>query len=112
MAVGLKTIEIIEKENLLKNAQVMGEYFIKRLKEMQEKYPDKILDVRGLGLMIGVDFKDMRCRDHVVNEAFKQRLLLLGCGFKTIRIAPPLIIKEDIADHGLYVFEAILKDLK
>jgi 4-aminobutyrate aminotransferase len=112
MAVGLKTIEIIEKEKLLKNAKVMGEYFMKRLREIQEKYPEKILDVRGLGLMIGVDFKDMRCRDYVVNEAFKQRLLLLGCGFKTIRIAPPLIIKEDIANHGLYVFEDIIKGLK
>jgi 4-aminobutyrate aminotransferase-like enzyme len=90
----------------------MGEYFIKRLKEMQEKYPEKILDVRGIGLMIGVDFRDMKCRDFIVNEAFKQRLLLLGCGFKTIRIAPPLIIKKDIADHGLYVFEDIVKGLK
>jgi len=112
MAVGLKTIEIIEKEKLLKNAQVMGEYFLKRLKLMQEKYPNKIVDVRGLGLMLGVEFKDEKRRDFVVQEAFKQRLLLLGCGYKSIRIAPPLIIKEDIADHGLYVFEDIVKDLK
>jgi len=112
MAVGLKTIEIIEKEKLLKNAQIMGEYFLKRLKEIQEKYLDKIMDVRGLGLMIGVDFRNMMCREHIVKEAFKHRLLLLGCGFKTIRIAPPLIIKEDIADHGLYVFEDIIKGLR
>ena len=89
----------------------MGDYFIKRLKEMQKKYPDKIFDVRGLGLMIGVDFRDMRCRDYVVKEAFKQRLLLLGCGFKTVRIAPPLIIKEDVADHGLNIFEDIVRDI-
>jgi 4-aminobutyrate aminotransferase len=112
LEVGLKTIEIIEKEKLLKNAQVMGEYFMKRLKEMQGKYPDKIIDVRGLGLMIGLDLKDERRRNFVVQEAFKQRLLLLGCGYNAIRIAPPLIIKEDIADHGLYVLEDILKDLK
>ena len=79
---------------------------------MQKKYPDKIMDVRGLGLMIGVELKDIRRRDFVVKEAFKQRLLLLGCGYKTIRIAPPLIIKKDIADHGLYIFEDIIKDLR
>jgi 4-aminobutyrate aminotransferase len=90
----------------------MGEYFLKRFKEMQEKYPDKIVDVRGLGLMLSVEFKDVKRRDFIVQEAFKQKLLLLGCGYKTIRIAPPLIIKEDIADHGLYIFEDILKDLK
>jgi len=112
MAVGLKTIEIIEKERLLKNARVMGEYFLKRLKEMQEKYPDKIIDVRGLGLMLGVEFKDEKRRRFVVQEGFKKRLLLLGCGYKSVRIAPPLIIEKDIADHGLYVFEELVKDLK
>lgn len=112
MAVGLKTIEIIEKEKLLKSARIMGEYFLKRLKEMQEKYPDKIIDVRGLGLMLGVELKDEKRRGFVVQEAFKKRLLLLGCGYKTVRIAPPLIIEEDVADHGLNVFEEVVKDLK
>jgi len=112
MAVGLKTIEIIEKERLLKNARVMGEYFLKRFKELKEKYQDKIIDVRGLGLMLGVEFKDEKHRDFVVQKAFKRRLLLLGCGYKTVRIAPPLIIKEDVADHGLNVFEEAVKDLK
>ncbi|MDI6826562.1 MAG: aspartate aminotransferase family protein [Candidatus Aenigmarchaeota archaeon] len=112
LAVGLKTIEIIEKEKLIENANNMGNYIMKRLNELKEKYPEKIVDVRGLGLMIGVEFENEKQRDFVVQEAFKQRLLLLGCGFKTIRIAPPLIIKEDVADHGLYIFEDVVKDLK
>lgn len=112
MAVGLKTIEIIHKEKLLKNAKRMGEYFLKRFREMQEKYPDKIVDVRGLGLMLGIEFKDKERRNLFVQKAFKKRLLLLGCGYKTVRIAPPLIIKEDTADQGLFIFEDILKDLK
>ncbi len=112
MAVGLKTIEIIEKERLLKNARVTGGYFLKRFKEMQEKYPDKIVDVRGLGLMLGIEFKDEKRRNFVVQEAFKKRLLLLGCGYKSVRIAPPLIITKDIADHGLYIFENTMKDLR
>jgi 4-aminobutyrate aminotransferase len=112
LAVGLKTIEIIEKEKLMKNAKKMGKYFMKRLKELQQKYPEKIVDVRGVGLMIGVEFKDKKRRNLVVQQAFKQKLLLLGCGFKTLRIAPPLIIREDVADHGLFILEKIVKDLK
>jgi 4-aminobutyrate aminotransferase len=112
MAVGLKTIEIIEKEKLIENANVMGNYIMKRFKELQERYPKKITDVRGLGLMIGVDFENEKQRDLVVEKAFKNKLLLLGCGFKTLRIAPPLIIKEDEANQGISIIEKIIKDLK
>jgi len=109
LAVGLKTIEIIEKEKLMKNARRMGKYFIKWLKEMKEKYPEKILDVRGIGLMIGVEIASERLRNRIVQQAFKEGLLLLGCGFRSIRIAPPLIISKDEAEHGLFILERIVK---
>ncbi|MBD3155469.1 MAG: aminotransferase class III-fold pyridoxal phosphate-dependent enzyme [Candidatus Aenigmarchaeota archaeon] len=109
MAVGLKTIEIIEKENLVENSAKMGKYTMKRLDEIKENYPEHIIDVRGLGLMIGVEFKDKRKRDFVVNECFKNGLLVLGCGFKTIRFAPPLIITPKEIDKGLEIFESAVK---
>ncbi len=112
LAVGLKTIEIIEKEKLIDNANIMGDYFMKRFKEMQERYPKKIIDVRGLGLMIGVEFNDEKQRDFVVQQAFKNKLLLLGCGFKTLRIAPPLNIKEDDANQGLSIIEKIVREMR
>jgi len=112
LAVGLKTIEIIEKEKLLKNTRKMGEYFMKWLRELKQRYPEKILDVRGVGLMMGIEFIDVKRRNTVVQEAFKERLLLLGCGFKSVRIAPPLIITKSEADHGLLIFEKIVKDLR
>lgn len=112
LAVGLKTIEIIEKEKLIENANVMGNYIMKRFNELKERYPKKIVDVRGLGLMIGVDFENEKQRDFVVQKAFKDKLLLLGCGYKTLRIAPPLIIKEDEANQGLSIIEKIVRDLK
>ncbi|MCX6821809.1 MAG: aspartate aminotransferase family protein [Candidatus Aenigmarchaeota archaeon] len=112
LAVGLKTIEIMEKEKLIDNANIMGDYFMKRFKEMQERYPEKIVDVRGLGLMIGVEFNDEKQRDIVVQKAFKNKLLLLGCGFKTLRIAPPLIIKEDDANQGISIIEKIVRELR
>jgi 4-aminobutyrate aminotransferase len=105
MAIGLKTIEIIEKEKLVKNSEKMGKYMIKRLKEIKEKYAGDIVDVRGLGLMIGVEFRDKKRRDFVVKRCFKDGLLVLGCGFKTIRFAPPLIIDQEDIDKGLEIFD-------
>jgi 4-aminobutyrate aminotransferase len=109
MAIGLRTIEIIEKEKLLKNAQNMGNYFMKWLNELKERYSDKITDVRGLGLMIGVEFSDAKYRDRIVQEAFKNGLLLLGCGFNVLRIAPPLNITKVEVDHGLSIIDGLLK---
>jgi 4-aminobutyrate aminotransferase len=111
MAIGLKTIEIIEKEKLMKNAKKMGNYLMKRLKELQQKYPENIIDVRGLGLMIGIEFNDEKIRDYVVQETFKRKLLLLGCGFKNLRIAPPLTITQDLIDHGLFILEEVMKSM-
>lgn len=109
MAVGLKTIEIIKKEKLLKNAEIMGKYMIKRLNEIKNKYSVNLVDVRGLGLMIGLEFADKSKRDFVVNDTFRNGLLTLGCGIKTLRIAPPLIIKKDEIDKGLDILENSIK---
>jgi len=111
LAVGLKTIEIIKHEKLLDNARKMGNYILKRLREMKRKYP-KIVDVRGLGLMIGVEFSKEIYKDIIPKIAFKKGLLLLGCGKKTIRITPPLIITREEADKGLNIFEKIIKRLR
>jgi len=112
MAVGLKTIEIIEKEKLMDNAKKMGEYFFKRLKELREKYPEEIVDVDGLGLMLRIEFNDEKQRDFVEEEAFKEGLSLLGCGFKIIRIAPPLIITKKEADQGLDILDKVIRKVK
>ncbi len=78
---------------------------------MKRKYP-KIVDVRGLGLMIGVEFSKEVYKDIIPKIAFKKGLLLLGAGKKTIRIAPPLIITREEANKGLEIFEGIIKHLK
>ncbi len=108
LAVGLKTIEIIEKEKLLKNARKMGNYFMKRLDEMDKKYA-KVIDVRGLGLMIGIELSEEKLVKQALREGFKRGLLLLSCGEKTIRIAPPLIITKEEVDHGLNILDEVLK---
>ncbi len=81
---------------------------MKRLNEIDKKYA-KVIDVRGLGLMIGVELSEEKYMKQVLKEAFKRGLLLLSCGEKTIRIAPPLIITKEEADHGLNILEEVLK---
>ncbi len=121
-AAALATIDLIENE-YLENAKVVGQYTNDALHEIMARHPH-IGDVRGLGLMIGVEFvKDRKSKiadeefcNKVVNFAFERGLILLSCGKSVIRIAPPLSISKAEIDEGLAIFEeAILlaeKDMK
>ena len=110
-AAALATIDLIENEFLV-NAEQVGNYAFERLVEIQSRHP-KIGQVRGMGLMIGVEFvKDQKSkqpevelRDRIIHLAFQRGLLLLGCGKSTIRIAPPLSINPSEFDQGLLIFE-------
>ncbi len=110
----LKTMEIIEEENLIENAKVMGEYLINGLKELMKKY-EIIGDVRGRGLLVGIELvKDRKTKEYATNECSelmelaKERGLLLGKGGlfgNVIRIAPPLSINKKQIDFILSVLD-------
>jgi 4-aminobutyrate aminotransferase len=110
MAVGAKIIEVIKKDKLLRNAAIMGEKLKKGIiSELSGKKNSRIIDVRGLGLMIGIEFGTKADRDAKLNRAFKKGLLLLPAGQKAMRVIPPLIITEKEADEGLHIMsEAFL----
>ena len=113
-AAALATIELIKDEYML-NAVEVGEYTLRRLEELQSRHPS-IGQVRGRGLMIGVEFvqdretrqPDLELRDRIIHLAFQSGLLLLGCGKSTIRIAPPLSISKGEIDQGLIILEEII----
>ena len=94
------------------NAAEVGQYTIDALEEIQARHPS-IGDVRGIGLMIGVEFVNDRTSkepakqlaDRVVDLAFERGLLTLGCGKSVIRIAPALSITKTEVDEGLTIFE-------
>ncbi len=108
------TIDLIEAD-FMRNAAEMGEYMLAALEEIRMRHPS-IGDLRGKGLMIGVDFvKDQEThepnptvRDAVEQLGFKYGLLLLGCGKSTIRLAPPLCISKADIDEGLQIFDHII----
>ncbi len=104
----------MEREDIGTQAKQQGDHLMLRLREMQSKYP-AIGDVRGLGLMIGVEIVkpdgtiDPDTRDRIVVEGFKEGIVLLPCGDSAIRFSPPLFITKEEADTGLDRFEAAVK---
>lgn len=118
-AAALATIEVIEEENLLENAANMGQYMIDALSQMMERHPS-IGDVRGKGLMVGVELIEdkqtkepaPRLRDQVVERSFKKGLLILGTGHSTIRFMPALNIDKEMVEVGLAIFEETLTEME
>lgn len=111
----LATIDLLEK-GLMQNAAEVGEYLKNHLLELSKKYP-LIGDVRGAGLMIGMELVKNRDtkepaaseRNKIVQKAFRRGLLLLGCGESGIRFTPPLVVTRQEADIALEIFERCLK---
>jgi 4-aminobutyrate aminotransferase len=113
-AAALATINLIERE-YLKNASEMGSYMMGALEEIKSAH-QAIGEVRGIGLMLGVDFvkdhssktPDVQTRDKVERAAFEHGLISLGCGKSAIRFAPPLSISKAEIDEGLGIFDYVV----
>jgi 4-aminobutyrate aminotransferase len=113
---GLATIELIEKEHLMRNAGEQGAYIMDRLRRLQRRCP-LIGDLRGRGLMIGIELvRDQETkeraeaeRDRIVQAAFRRGLLLLPSGRNTIRVSPPLNVSRAEIDEGLAILEEELE---
>jgi 4-aminobutyrate aminotransferase len=113
-AASLASIEFLEKENTENRVRELGSHIRQCLRELQENFPC-IGDVRGLGLMIGVEIVksdksvDPIRRDKIIREAFKEQILLLPCGDSVIRFSPPLVITDEEVDLGLEKFEKAMR---
>jgi 4-aminobutyrate aminotransferase len=111
IAAALKTIELLEG-GLVKNSAEVGAYLKSGLQKLMGKY-ECIGDVRGLGLMIGVEFVEDKAsnkpspalRDRVEVACFDRGLIILGAGTNTIRWSPPLILTKDNVDVALEIFD-------
>ena len=113
-AAALATIKIL-RDGLVRNAEVVGEYLIGRLRGLMDKHA-LIGDVRGKGLMVGVEFVRDRVtkeratteRDRVVQGMFQRGVLLLGAGRNAVRFAPSLVFTRDQADTAVTIFDEVL----
>ncbi|MBI4160926.1 MAG: acetyl ornithine aminotransferase family protein [Acidobacteria bacterium] len=114
-AAALATIRLL-RGGLVENVRVQGDRLRDRLRGLQERMP-AIGEVRGLGLMIGVEMvrpkdgaPDAGLRDRVIQAAFRRGLLLLGCGDNTVRFSPPLVVDSDQVDAAFDLFRASLEE--
>jgi 4-aminobutyrate aminotransferase len=108
-AAALVTIDLIEKE-LMGNANEIGSFLLEGLEKLQRDHP-AIVDVRGRALMIGVEFSTPEIAHAVEEACFHRGVLVLGCGDKAIRMAPPLMIDRAQAETGLRLFSDVVAEV-
>lgn len=111
LTAALKTIELL-KGGLVENSKTVGGYLEAGLRKLQEKY-DVIGDVRGMGMMLGVEFvadkqtltPSPELRDKIEYACYERGLIILGCGNSSIRWSPPLILSKENVDVALQIFD-------
>jgi 4-aminobutyrate aminotransferase len=102
-AAALATIELLEG-GLTANAGARGDELIAGLRGLEARYPESVIDVRGKGLMVGIEFSDPKLAEEVQWACFVRGLLVLECGKQTVRMCPPLIASADDIQTAVRIF--------
>ncbi|MBO6275771.1 MAG: aminotransferase class III-fold pyridoxal phosphate-dependent enzyme [Phocaeicola sp.] len=106
-AAAIAVLEVMKEEHLVENAREVGNYLMEKLQVLQEQHPDRIKEVRGRGLMIGIEFnepiKELRKR-----LLFEKHIFTGVSGSNVIRLLPPLCLSEDEANIFLTEFQSLL----
>ncbi len=112
-AAGIAAINVTLSEDLPGQAAEQGEYFLAGLREIQARYPDSVVDVRGKGLLIGVEFVDTEFGYTVASGLFRRGVLVAGTllNAKTLRIEPALFIPKQEIDEVLSRLDDTLRSL-
>jgi 4-aminobutyrate aminotransferase len=111
LTAAMTTIDLLQG-GLVENSREVGAYLEEGLNRLKDKY-DCIGDVRGLGMMLGVEFvtdkqsltPDAELRDRIEMACYKKGLIILGCGSSSIRWSPPLILAKEHVDVALEIFD-------
>ena len=117
-AAAMETIRLLESKYIANSAR-MGEYAMKRLAEWPKKHP-LVGDVRGLGLMIGIELvknqktrePHLEARKKIIQRAYELGVLVLGCGESTVRLMPPLLVEQDQMDFALDILERCISEIE
>lgn len=100
-------LEVIEQEKLIEQMPQKSAYFIQKLEALASKHT-QISNIRGKGLFIAFDFPNEQVREKFIKDAFAKKLILLGCGEKTIRFRPHLNIRMEDIDEAFNIMDRIL----
>jgi acetylornithine/N-succinyldiaminopimelate aminotransferase len=110
MSIGNAVLDIIFKKGFLKNVQKISKYFHLKLKELQSEYPDIIKQVRGVGLLVGLQlFQD---QTKFIQKLMNNKLLTIRAGENVIRLLPPLTVKKQEIDLALKIIKKVCKEYK
>jgi 4-aminobutyrate aminotransferase len=110
-AAGIATLDVIESEGLLANAAAQGAFLVDGLRELWRAHPSVITDVRGTGLMIGVEVRTPELAELVQRRAFERGLLVLECGERSIRVSPPLVITREQAATAVKILGEVFGEV-
>jgi 4-aminobutyrate aminotransferase len=118
IAAALATMNLLEHQYIA-NATKMGEFLFERMKDWPSRFRT-VGDVRGKGLMIGIEFvrnqktreKGPEIREKIIQAAFQHGLLVLGAGGNGVRLSPPLMIDEEQADCALRILETCIAEVE
>jgi L-lysine 6-transaminase len=102
-------IDIIDEENLLENATLVGKYFVGKLEELSHSFRGKITNVRGRGCLVAFDLPDDATRKRILSEARGNGFLVLACGTHSVRFRPPLNVTTDEVDEGIELLHRTVK---
>ena len=109
-AVGLEVMKQIFKKGFLKNVKIISKYFHQELKKIQLQFPNIIKDVRGRGLLIGLQlYKD---QSKFIEKLENKNLLTIKAAENVIRILPPLNVKKKEIDLALKIITKVCKEFK
>lgn len=101
-------LEVIEQEKLTDRAKEAGEYLLSAISSLCDRNPSTFSNARGLGLLVAFDLPNGQDRDTLVNKAMESKLLILGCGEKSIRFRPHLNVKKEELDKAIAIIEGIV----
>jgi len=107
-----KILEIIEEDNLVENARIVGGHLLKSLGELEQDFPRLVDNTRGRGLLCAMDLPTSRERDELKKRALERGLILIGCGERSIRFRPPLTLSPQEVDEGVSIIRSALQTMK
>ena len=110
MAVGNAVMDIVSKKNFLNNVKKLSKYFLFKLNQIKDKYPNIIKEIRGRGLLIGIQLhKDQTV---FIKKLMKNKLLTIRAAENVVRILPPLNVKKKELDQALKIINKVCTELK
>ena len=110
-AVALRILDVTERDDLAANARSVGKFLLDRLQELQSKYPKVLRNVRGLGLMIGIEFDPKFAAIEMVKRLHEKNLLTIPAATSVIRLLPASNLTQGEAEEGLRAIESVVVDL-